>query len=137
MFTIDFEATLRKVVEQRKEAEEYLKRLEQMLVSWDAYSPYSPYSPYRDKLSRKKEEAKKRELLLSKANQLFQLIRFMIKHNHLLKRNRLFQLGEMFNLYRNIQQSRIDELNLMMDDKTIINRENKVRGELQWQQVFA
>ncbi|TOK32811.1 hypothetical protein [Vibrio parahaemolyticus] len=134
MFTIDFEATLRKVVEQRKEVEEYLKRLEQMLVSWDAYSPYSPY---RDKLSRKKEEAKKRELLLSKANQLFQLIRFMIKHNHLLKRNRLFQLGEMFNLYRNIQQSRIDELNLMMDDKTIINRENKVRGELQWQQVFA
>ncbi|HCM1070476.1 hypothetical protein [Vibrio parahaemolyticus] len=131
MFTIDFEATLRKVVEQRKEVEEYLKRLEQMLVSWDAYSPY------RYKLSRKKEEAKKRELLLSKANQLFQLIRFMIKHNHLLKRNRLFQLGEMFNRYRNIQQSRIDELNLMMDDKTIINRENKVRGKLQWQQVFA
>ncbi|MBE3762167.1 hypothetical protein HJ200_00460 [Vibrio parahaemolyticus] len=62
MFTIDFEAILRKVVEQRKEAEEYLKRLEQMLVSWDAYSPYSPYSPYRDKLSRKKEEAKKKRI---------------------------------------------------------------------------
>ncbi|MBE3752264.1 hypothetical protein HJ186_18780 [Vibrio parahaemolyticus] len=59
MFTIDFEATLRKVVEQRKEVEEYLKRLEQMLVSWDAYSPYSPY---RDKLSRKKEEAKKKRI---------------------------------------------------------------------------
>lgn len=131
MFTIDFEATLQKLAEQRKEFEENLARLDRILASLDAYSPY------RDKFSRKKEEAQKRELLLSKANQLFQLIRFMIKHNHLLKRNRLFQLGEMFNLYRNIQQNRIDELNLMMDDKTIINRENKVRGELQWQQVFA
>lgn len=131
MFTIDIEATIREFAEQRKKLEEYLDKIDRMLTSRDAYSPYS------DMFSRKKEEAQKRELLLNQANQLFQLIRFMIKHNLLLKRNRLFQLGEMFNLYRKIQQSRIDELSLMMDDKTIINREKKVRGELQWQQVFA
>lgn len=88
---------------------------------------------YGDKLNRKKEEVKKRELLLNRGNQLFQLIRFMIKHDHILKRNRLFQLGERFNLYRKIKQSLINKLRLMIDNKVIINRKNKVRGDLQWQ----
>lgn len=131
MFVIDMEASLRRLDEELKRLDELYARIDRALARHEVYSPYC------DLFSRKAEEAKRREQLLNKANHLFQLIRFMIKHNHILKRNRLFQLGEMFNLYRNIQQSRIDELNLVMDEKIIIKRENKERGELQWQQVFA
>lgn len=134
MSIIDFEATFRELAERRKEIDTFLAHLKRML---DFQSNHWLKDVPQRMYNRKKEEAQKRELLLNKVNQLFQLIRFMIKHNQLLKRNRLFQVGEMFNLYSKIQLSRIDELNKMMDDKVIINRENKVRGELQWQQVFA
>lgn len=131
MITINIEATLRKLAEHQKRTEGYLELIERILADRDSYSPYF------DMFSRKKDETEKRELLLNNANQLFQLIRFMLKHNYLLKRNRLIQLGETLNLYRKIQLVQIDELSLMMDDKSIINRENEIRGELQWQQVFA
>lgn len=118
MFTNDIEDIFRELVEQQDESYKYLMLLSQKLPSSDD-----------DIFIFTQNE----ESLFNKANQLFQLIRFMIKNNYLLKRNHLFQLGEMFKLFRNIQQSLMDELNLMMKDKIIINRENKVRGDLQWQ----
>ncbi len=131
MFFIDIEASLRRLDERLKELDDLYARIDRALARHEFYSPYC------DLFSRKAEEARRRDQLLNKANHLFRLIRFMIKHNHILKRNRLFQLGELFNLYRKIKQGRIDRLNLVMDEKIIIKRENKERGELQWQQVFA
>lgn len=136
MFITDMQAIHMRLADTQKRIDELLSRINQIL-GVDSCNPLLVWTDgrrsYGDKLNRKKEEVKKRELLLNRGNQLFQLIRFMIKHNHILKRNRLFQLGEMFNLYRKIKQSLIDKLRLMIDNKVIINRKNKVRGDLQWQ----
>ncbi|MCG9688208.1 hypothetical protein L1D13_14930 [Vibrio tubiashii] len=68
---------------------------------------------------------------------MYQLIRFMIKHHHVLKNNRLFKLTEMWNRYKKVEHDQVKPINVLVIEKLLIKNANKVTGELQWQQVFA
>lgn len=75
--------------------------------------------------------------LLDKLNKLVLLIVYMAKNNQMLKKKRLLPLKEIFNLYRQIHQNRINHLNLMMIEKFVIHDKVEDTGAMQWQQVFA
>lgn len=75
--------------------------------------------------------------LLDKLNKLVRLIIYMAKNNQMLKKKRLLPLKEIFNLYKQIHQNRINHLNLMMIEKLVIQDKVEDTGAMQWQQVFA
>ncbi|EGQ7954468.1 hypothetical protein LFR94_002346 [Vibrio vulnificus] len=131
MVIVDFESMFRQLEEQSRQINDLLDRVNQILAR------YNSGSRYGDECTRKKEKALRRELLLNKANQLFQLIRLIIKHNQILKKNRLFNILAVFNFYRKHEQHLIEDLLLVTDEKLIVNSNDKERGGLQWQQVFA
>ncbi|HDY7980324.1 hypothetical protein [Vibrio vulnificus] len=83
------------------------------------------------------QNTKKQRNFLNKYSHLLCLIRIMVKSNLLLKRNRLFKLDEVFRLYKAMQQICVIDVRLILANKLPVKCNDKARGELLWQQVFA
>ncbi|WP_105213122.1 hypothetical protein [Pseudoalteromonas sp. T1lg22] len=128
---VHFEITFQRLNDKLELVDEYLRQALRILN--DGNSHVSRIDIFNHKIA----EANKRELLLKNTNHLVQLIRFMIKHNQLLKRGRVFQFRDLFNTYYKSQLMWIEELSFKIVSVITANMENKVRGELQWQQVSA
>lgn len=131
---IGFEDISRQADDYLRLLEESIDRLETLLNRLGGYS-----SRYFDVFNRKAEESSRRNLLLHGGVQPYRLIHSLVINNYLFKGNKLFQVGELFNLHKKAELNRMECLYSEMKDKVLLTRDQdvKARGEMPWLQVSA